>query len=163
MFVNVQEKSVESLDSIRINNLNTETIHWFEDEAQVIADFYLPNAILGELIEDGIKENFRKYVNPANSFGDKSSIDDDLKIYANANISTRFIIDSINIYGIEGKDILTDFVSVLNVNELTKDKFEKLTNFNIQSYKNEGLSFRLIYNKRRGYSYNFKIHVKIQA
>jgi len=162
-FTNVQEKSVESLDSIRINNLNTETIHWFEDEAQVIADFYLPNAILGELIEDGIKENFRKYVNPANSFGDKSSIDDDLKIYANANISTRFIIDSINIYGIEGKDILTDFVSVLNVNELTKDKFEKLTNFNIQSYQNDGLSFRLIYNKRRGYSYNFKIHVKIQA
>ncbi len=162
-FTSVQEKSLESLDKIRLNNLNVETIHWFEDEYQVVADFYLPDAILGELIEDGIRTNFKKYVNPINSFGDKSSIDDDLKLYANTNISTRFIIDNVDIYGIEGKDLSTNFVSVLNTSELIEDGFSKLTNFNIQSYQNDGLSFRLIYNKRRGYTYNFKIHVKIQA
>ena len=43
------------------------------------------------------------------------------------------------------------------------NNFKQLTNFNIQGYQNDGLSFRLIYNKRLGYSYNFKIHVKIQA
>lgn len=162
-FTNVQEKTLEALDKIRINNTNVETIHWFEDEYQVIADFYLPDAVLGELIEDGIKNNFKKYVNPLNSFGDKSSIDDDLKLYANANISTRFIIDNIDIYGIEGKDLTTNFVSVLNTKELLEGGFSKMTNFNIQSYQNDGLSFRLIYNKRRGYTYNFKVHVKIQA
>lgn len=162
-FTNVQEKTLESLDKIRINNTNIETIHWFEDEYQVIADFYLPDAVLGELIEDGIKTSFKKYVNPINSFGDKSSIDDDLKLYANANISTRFIIDNVDIYGIEGKDLSTDFVSVLNTKELLDGGFTKMTNFNIQSYQNDGLSFRLIYNKRRGYTYNFKVHVKIQA
>lgn len=162
-FTNTQEKTLEALDSVRINNTNIETIHWFEDEYQVIADFYLPDAILGELIEDGIKTKFKKYVNPLNSFGDKSSIDDDLKLYANANISTRFIIENIDIYGIEGKDLATNFISVLNTEELLKDGFAKMTNFNIQSYQNDGLSFRLIYNKRRGYTYNFKIHVKIQA
>lgn len=162
-FTNVQEKTLESLDKVRINNTNVETIHWFEDEYQVIADFYLPDAILGELIEDGIRIKFKKYVNPINSFGDKSSIDDDLKLYANANISTRFIIDNIDIYGVEGKDLATNFISVLNTSELTENGFNKLTNFNIQSYQNDGLSFRLIYNKRRGYTYNFKVHVKIQA
>jgi hypothetical protein len=162
-FTNVQEKTLESLDKVRVNNVNVETIHWFEDEYQVIADFYLPDAILGELIEDGIRIKFKKYVNPINSFGDKSSIDDDLKLYANANISTRFIIDNIDIYGVEGKDLATNFISVLNTSELTENGFNKLTNFNIQSYQNDGLSFRLIYNKRRGYTYNFKVHVKIQA
>jgi hypothetical protein len=29
--------------------------------------------------------------------------------------------------------------------------------------KNDGLSFRLIYNKKPGYTYNFKVHIKIQA
>lgn len=162
-FTNVQEKTLESLDKVRVNNVNIETIHWFEDEYQVVADFYLPDAILGELIEDGIRTNFKKYVNPLNSFGDKSSIDDDLKLYTNANVSTRFIIDNVDIYGIEGKDLVTNFVSVLNTSELVEGDFKKLTNFNIQSYQNDGLSFRLIYNKRSGYTYNFKVHVKIQA
>jgi len=162
-FTNIKESSIEVLDNIRVNSLNTKTIHWIEDDFQVIADFYLPDAILEELIEDGIKNNFKKYINPVNSFGDKNSIDDDLKLYASENISTRFIIDSIDIYGIEGKNISTDFISVLNTSELTLGGFQKLTNFNIQSYQNDGLSFRLIYNKGREYFYNFKIHVKIQA
>jgi hypothetical protein len=76
-FTNVKEKSIEALDKIRINNASIETIHWYEDDSQVIADFYLPDAILNELNEDGIKKYFNKYVNSANSFGDKSTIEDD--------------------------------------------------------------------------------------
>lgn len=162
-YTNVQENSIESLDKVRSNNSNTETIHWYEDDSQIIADFYLPDAILEELIEDGIRKYFKKYVNAGNSFGDKSTIEDDLKLYAKANISPRFIIDGIFIYGIEGKDLTTNFLPVLNTSELTDNNFKQLTNFNIQGYQNDGLSFRLIYNKRLGYSYNFKIHVKIQA
>jgi hypothetical protein len=162
-YTNVQENSVESLDKVRSNNSNTETIHWYEDDSQIIADFYLPDAILEELIEDGIRKYFKKYVNASNSFGDKSTIEDDLKLYAKSNISPRFIIDGIFIYGIEGKDLTTNFLPVLNTSELTNNNFKQLTNFNIQGYQNDGLSFRLIYNKRLGYSYNFKIHVKIQA
>jgi hypothetical protein len=162
-YTNVQENSIESLDKVRSNNSNTETIHWYEDDSQIIADFYLPDAILEELIEDGIRKYFKKYVNASNSFGDKSTIEDDLKLYAKANISPRFIIDGIFIYGIEGKDLTTNFLPVLSTSELTNNNFKQLTNFNIQGYQNDGLSFRLIYNKRLGYSYNFKIHVKIQA
>lgn len=162
-YTHIQENSIESLDKVRINNSNTKTIHWYEDDSQIIADFYLPDAILEELVEDGIRKYFKKYVNAKDSFGDKSTIEDDLKLYAKSNISPRFIIDGIFIYGIEGKDLTTNFLPVLNVSELTDNNFKQLTNFNIQSYQNDGLSFRLIYNKRLGYSYNFKIHVKIQA
>jgi len=162
-FDNIQEVSIEVLDKIRFAQSNTKSIHWIEDEAQVIADFYLPTAILNELIEDGIETNFKKYVSAANSYGDKSSIKDDLQIYSKSNISPRFIIDSIKIYGIEAKELETNFVSVTQTAQLTLDNYVELTNFNIQSYQNDGLSFRLIYNKKHGYSYNFKVHIKIQA
>lgn len=162
-FDNVQELSIEVLDKIRFVQSNTASIHWIEDESQVIADFYLSTAILNELIEDGIERYFGRYVRAANSYGDKSSIKDDLQIYSKSNISPRFIIDSIKIYGIEGKGLETSFVSVTQASQLTADNYVELTNFNVQSYQNDGLSFRLIYNKKYGYSYNFKIHVKIQA
>ena len=160
---NVQEVSIEALDKIRFAQSNTASIHWVEDPSQVIADFYLPTVILNELIEDGIEQYFKKYVSAANSYGDKSSIKDDLQIYSKSNISPRFIIDSIKIYGIEGKGLVTNFVSVTETSQLTLNNYVELTNFNIQSYQNDGLSFRLIYNKKLGYSYNFKVHVKIQA
>ena len=162
-FDSVQEVSIEVLDKIRFAQSNTAAIHWIDDESQVIADFYLPTAILNELTEDGIEKYFRKYVSAANSYGDKSSIKDDLQIYSKANISPRFIIDSIKIYGVESKGLETGFVSVTETSQLTADNYVELTNFNIQSYQNDGLSFRLIYNKKRRYSYNFKVHVKIQA
>ena len=160
---NVQEASIEALDKIRFAQSNTASIHWVEDPSQVIADFYLPTVILNELIEDGIEQYFKNYVSATNSYGDKSSIKDDLQIYSKSNISPRFIIDSIKIYGIEAKGLVTNFVSVTETSQLTLDNYVELTNFNIQSYQNDGLSFRLIYNKKLGYSYNFKVHVKIQA
>lgn len=162
-FDNTQEVSIEALDKIRFAKSNNTSIHWIEDESQVIADFYLPTAILNELIEDGIESKFRNYVSAANSYGDKSSIKDDLQVYSNSNISPRFIIDSIKIYGIEAKGLATNFVSVTQTSQLTADNYVELTNFNIQSYQNDGLSFRLIYNKKYGYSNNFKVHIKIQA
>jgi hypothetical protein len=162
-YTSTQEFSLDALDKVRLNLLNVSSIHWYEDDSEIIADIYLPDAILSELIEDGIATKFKNYVVPENSYGDKTTLDDDLKIYADYNISPRFIIDAITIYGIEGKDLKTEFYSTKYVSELTDDGFKPLTNYNIQSYQNDGLSFRLIYNKRSGYFYNFKIHVKIQA
>lgn len=162
-FDSIQEASLDELDIIRFNQSNIASIHWYENETQLIADFYLPNAILNELIEDGISSKFKKYVSSKFSYGNKESIVDDLQIYSNSNITPRFILDNIDIYGIQGKDLTTQFISVDNVSELTNDNFTKLSNFNILSYQNDGLSFRLIYNKMLAYSYNFKIHIKIQA
>ena len=162
-YTNRSENSIEELDRIRINNDNTESIHWYEDSQQVTADVYVQSAILSELLEDGIYNQFKKYVEAANSFGDKTTVLDDLDVYVKQNISPRFIIDIISIYGIEEKSIQTDFISTTDVDELTNNGFKELTNYNIQSYQNNGLSFRLIYNKRNGYSYKFKIHVKIEA
>jgi len=162
-YTNTKEESIESLDRIRLSRSSTHTIHWHEDDVQVIADVYMSDAILSELLEDGMLREFKKYVAVENSYDDKTTLLDDLKIYNDSNITPRFIIADTIIYGIERKDISTDFVSFDNNVPIESDNFKQLTDYNIQNYQNDGMSFRLIYNKRKGYSYNFKIYVKIQA
>jgi len=162
-FASNEETSIDSLDYIRFNKLNTKSIHWFEEEDTITADFYLPKSIFNELLEDGILNKFKNYVNSEESFGDKSTVEDDLEIYVYKNIVTRFIVDSISIYGIEAKNIETDFVSVDSPEDIESGGYTQLTNFETRGYQNDGLSFRLIYNKRKGYKYNLKFHIKIQA
>jgi len=162
-FSDTLEESLDSLDYIRFNKLNKTAIHWIENDSEIIADFYLPKTIYNELLEDGIQHKFSKYLTSENSFGDKSTIQDDLEKYVYSNIVSRFIIDSTEIYGISGKNITTSFISVNSPEELTDGRFVKQTNFDIQGYQNDGLSFRLIYNKKPGFKYHLKLHIKIQA
>lgn len=162
-FTSFNEASLESLDYIRINLLNKASIHWSETDSQIIADFYLPTSIIDELLEDGIRNVFKNYVKAENSFGEKDSIDDDLEQYVYNNIVNRFIINQIELYGIEGKNIGTEFVSVTTPDDLLTDSYVSLTNYEIQKYQNDRLSFRLIYNKKIGYQYKLKAYVKIQA
>lgn len=162
-YSSTQESSLEDLDYIRVNTLNKTSIHWVETESQIFADFYLPASIVDELLEDGIKNVFRQYVEPENSFGEKDTIDDDLRQYIISNIVNRFIIDRIEIYGLQGKNIGTEFVSVESPQQLTLNGFTSLTNYETQQYQNDGLSFRLIYNKKLGYQAKLKVYVKIQA
>lgn len=162
-YTSSREVSLEELDYIRVNQLNKAAIHWTETDSQILADFYLPSTIVDELLEDGIRDIFKKYVQPENSFGEKDTIDDDLRQYIVSNIVNRFIIDSIEIFGVQGKNIGTDFISVNSPSELTNNGYLKLTNYETQQYQNDGLSFRLIYNKQLGYQYKLKVYVKIQA
>ena len=162
-FSQTNETSLDSLDYIRFNKLNKTAIHWIENDSEIIADFYLPKTIYNELLEDGIQSKFSKYLTAENSFGDKSTILDDLEKYVYSNIVSRFIIENTEIYGITGKNITTEFKSVNSPKELTDGRFTKQTNFDIQGYQNDGLSFRLIYNKKPGFKYHLKLHIKIQA
>ena len=162
-FTSTIESGIDSLDSIRFNKLNKSAIHWLENDSEIIADFYLPKSIYNELLEDGILNSFSKYVEADKSYGDKSSVKDDLEIYVYENIVNRFIIDNIEVYGIQGKNLETGFVSVNSPEEITTGGYTAQTNFDIQGYQNDGLSFRLIYNKKPGYKYNLKLHIKIQA
>ena len=157
------EESIGRLDSIRINNLNTTSIHWTEDDNSIYADFYLAKAISDELREEFIERQFSTYVKSNNSFGDKNSIEDDLDIYINNNIITRFIIDNTVIYGLEQKGGSSEFTSVTAVSQLTNDRYKQINSYTIQGYQGDSISFRLIYNKRPGYSYKLRVHIKIQA
>jgi hypothetical protein len=162
-FTSTQEIDLNTLDQIRVNKLNQKAIHWLETETQVIADFYLPKSIYNELIEDNIRASFNNYVEAINSYGEKASIEDDLELYVYKNIVNRFIIDSISIYGTELKDGLSKFDSVIDPSVIKDGGFVEQTNYEIQGYQNDELSFRLIYNKKYGYGHTLRVHIKIEA
>ena len=155
-----KENSINTLDSIKDNSLNTADIHWIESEDQIISDFYVSNIILNKLIDDNIKS---KFVNYLNSIADKQDVEIYLREYVYANIVPRFIIDNVEIYGIKGKQLNTDFVPIENLNNLNRETYMQQTDFEIQQYQNKDLIFRLIYNKSYNYNYKLKVLIKIQA
>lgn len=155
--------SLEELNFIKLNGDSSKSIVWTETEDKVYADFYIKNSVLDELIEQGIMSSFSKYISPAKSFGDLTTIEDDLKYYVEYNIVPRFIINSISIFAREAKNIETSFVNSISPNDIDFTIYKQQTNYAIESFDTGRLNFRLIYNKRYGYKYQFKIMVKLQA
>jgi hypothetical protein len=155
--------SLEELNSIKLNNNANASIIWTETDERIYADFYVKRSVLNELVEQGIKDFFDNYVTPAKSFGDLTTTEDDLQEYVEWNIVPRFNIDSIEFFAKEAKNIDTDFLSANSATDIDLSIYKPQTNYIIESFATDGLSFRLIYNKRYGYSYQFKTMVKIRA
>jgi hypothetical protein len=161
-FTTSQVASLEELDRVRLNGSNT-AIVWAETADKVYADFYITQSILNELIENGIYPNFSKYVTASKSAGDLNTINDDLQEYVMTNVAPRFNIQTIHIFAAEGKNLATDFLSIINATDIDTTIYKEQTGYTLDTFANDSLSFRLIYNKRYEYSYQFKIVVKIKA
>ena len=53
--------------------------------------------------------------------------------------------------------------NVMHVEDIMSDGHIPLTNFEISRFSEKPLDFRLIYNKKPGYNYSFRVHSKIIA
>jgi hypothetical protein len=157
------QKDLNELDSIRFNKLNSTSVHWIETDSQIIADFYLPKAFYNELLEDSILPIFRKYVEAQYSYDDKTSIVDDLEEYVYSNIVNRFIIDNIEVYGTSLKGTSSSINSIIDPSTISDGGYNIETGYEIQSYQDDRLSFRLIFSKKLGYGHSLRVHVKLQA
>jgi hypothetical protein len=151
--------SLNDLNVIYEDELNTESIHFFEDEYRIFADFYVTDALREALIADGILSKFSANVAADNSYGDTTTLDDDIAEYVKHNIVNRYIIDSIDVYVNESKDIDTGFSS--DVSQL--DDYKKSVSHSLESFNDKEIGFRLIFEKRLGYNYDFKLNIKIKA
>ena len=159
----VQTTSLDELNNSNIKASRESSIFWFEDDSKVYIDVYLRYALLDELIENGINTKFNKYITPAKSYGDITTIEDDLVKYVDSNIVPRFIIDTVELYAKEGKDITTSFLSVQDVNSIDQVAYSKQSSYSFTTFAEDRLGFRLIYNKKPGYKYQFIPAIKIIA
>lgn len=154
--------TLDELDRIRTSGSDY-SIVWTETDDKVYADFHIKQSILTELIENGIWSNFSKYITASKSAGDLNTIGDDLQEYVNANIAPRFNIEYVQIFANEGKNLNTSFLSVSSPSNIDTNTYKEQTGYTIDTFANDSLSFRLIYNKRYEYNYQFIIVVKIKA
>lgn len=155
--------SLKALDVIRYDEKSNSSAYVFEDYNKIYIDFYIVDSIINELKEDNITLHYSKYANASESFGDKTTLEDDTSIYIKENIIPRFELDSIKIYGKAIANGVTELASVTELEDILSDGYLPLTNFEIRRFAEKPLDFRLIYNKKPGYNYKFRVHSKIIA
>ncbi len=156
--------SLKELDIIRYDEKENQSAYVFEDSQKIYIDFYIMDSIINELIEDEkLVSYYSKYVKAENSYGDKTSLKDDTVLYIKDNIIPRFELDEILIYGKPVTNENTNLDSVVNLEDIMSDGYLPLTNFEVRRFAEKPLDFRLIYNKKPGYNYKFRVHAKIIA
>ena len=162
-FKDIKLSNIDELNSYRDNNSSTYSLAWVETDDKIYADFYIKKSILDELLEGGIKSLFDTYVSSAKSYGDLTTTLDDLQQYCEYNIAPRFIIDGVQVFAKEGKNLNTAFINTVDPNQIDTDIYKIQTNYATEGFVQDRLSFRLIYNKKPSHNYEFKIVVKIIA
>ena len=156
-------KSQEDLDDILRNSINSAEVIFFEDKTQIVADFYIADATTRLLRNDGVLDRIKKYVSAEDSAGDKTTLIDDADFYINKNIIEKFVVDSISLYTKRFKGRSSSIIDVENSDNIGDGGFSPDNNFIFKSHKQKPMNFRLIYNKRLGYSYDIKPMIKIKS
>lgn len=162
-FTQLKVNSDSELDTILRNGTNTSDIVWFENEQQIIADFYMVDAIARRLSQDGVLESISNFVTPDKSFGDKTALEDDALRYVYQNLIPLFSVDIINIYANITKQADSTFESGFTPENVTSGGYRADSNFTYKLHNNLPINFRLIYNKRIGYSHLIRPIVKIES
>ena len=135
----------------------------FEDVNNIIADFYIDSVIYKKLRDSGVLSTLINRVDPSKSFGDKTTLVDDAQNYIIKNLLEVFTLDNLKLYTKQFKGKGSSFINSETTDDLTANGFTADNNFTYKQHKETPLNFRLIYNKRLGYSYDIKPMIKIKS
>lgn len=156
--------SAEELDEILINGNNTTDIVIFEDDTNVIADFYITDVLTKKMVYDGVLSTISKYVIEENSAGNKETLLDDAQLYVKNNLIGTYILADVDLYVKRFKGAESKIDPVADITLLTSDGFtQDQNNYAYRSHVQKPMNFRLIYNKRLGYSYDIRPVIKIKS
>jgi hypothetical protein len=135
----------------------------FEDRERVVADFYMQDVVYKKLRDEGVLATLARFILPSDSIGDKTSLIDDAESYVFKNLLGLYVIDFIRLYTRAHKEGVSTIISSATQAELTTTGFNGDGAFTFRQQNLTPLNFRLIYNKRLGYSYDIRPMVKIKS
>ncbi len=162
-FTSRKFKNIEQLNDIKSSGVSKHEINFIETENEIIADFYLSKSLIRFLDNKGIRNVIKRYVNVEDSFGRIDSLDDDIEGYISENILNLYSIASIDLYVLESKEITTNIEAADSLSTIGAGNYEINNNYSFKLDPKDPLNFRLIYNKRLGFSYEIRPLVKIKA
>ena len=110
-----------------------------------------------------VLDSLNKFVAPVDSAGDKTTTKDDALLYVENNLLNAFNLDMIKIYTNRIKGKYSEILSTASIANLDDGGYMNDTNFTFKSHEQKPLNFRLIYNKRLGYSYRIRPMIKIKS
>lgn len=162
-FTTQSVKTKKELNSILRNSNNTTDVTVFEDKKYVYIDFYITTIVKKLLSQDGVLDSINRFVSAADSAGDKTTTKDDALLYVENNLLNNFNLDMIKVYTSRIKGESSEVLSSISIDNLDDGGYMNDTNFTFRSHEQKPLNFRLIYNKRLGYSYRIRPMVKIKS
>ena len=162
-FTTQSVKTKKELNSILRNSNNTTDVTLFEDKKYVYIDFYITTIVKKLLSQDGVLDSINRFVSAADSAGDKTTTKDDALLYVENNLLNNFNLDMIKVYTSRIKGESSEVLSSISIDNLDDGGYMNDTNFTFRSHEQKPLNFRLIYNKRLGYSYRIRPMVKIKS
>ena len=156
-------ESEEEQDQILIDSTNTTDLVIYEEPSRIIVDFYITDTVTDELSADGVLNAIQQYVAVADSAEDKTTLVDDANLYIEENLINLFSLNQIKLFTSRIKGQKSSFESVATIDALDDGGFTQDQNFTFKAHEQKPLNFRLIYNKRLGYSYRVRPVIKITS
>ena len=160
-------KDVNSLDamkSIKSSGNFTGDIVQFEDNDRIYMDVYIDNLLVNLLVDDNAGHSIERFVLASQSYGDKTSLKDDIRKYIEVNLLKLMNINDIKVYAKDDNSISKSIVnSAETLNSILDSGFKESTDFRIEYDITNPLNIRLIYNKRAGFRHQLYIYTKIRS
>ena len=158
-----QHENLKELNSIKVLNNPEYEVNYIETKTQVIADFYVIDSAVRLLDGLGVRKTINKYVTEEDSYGRTDTLDDDVSAYVEENILPAFNIGGISLYVKSSKKINTEIESGVSSANIETGGYEIDSDFTYELDKKNPLNFRLIYNKKAGYSSKIRPLIKIKS
>ena len=124
---------------------------------------YITTIVKKLLSQDGVLDSINRFVSAVDSAGDKTTTKDDALLYVENNLLNNFNLDMIKVYTNRIKGESSEVLSSASIDNLDDGGYMNDTNFTFKSHEQKPLNFRLIYNKRLGYSYRIRPIIKIKS
>ena len=156
-------ESEEEQDQILIDNTNTSDLVVFESDSRIVVDFYITDTVKDKLSTDGVFNAIQQYVAVADSAEDKTTLVDDADLYIEENLINLFSINQIKLFTSRIKGQKSSFQTAATIDALDDGGYAQDQNFTFRAHEQKPLNFRLIYNKRLGYSYRIRPMIKITS
>ena len=158
--------SIDWNDELIINNGKTDAdVMWKEVNGNTVSFYmFIYNRIVRYFAEESeLRKSFEKYINPKYSFGDKTTIEDDIKSYIEKNIMKLYYLDDVKLWingrkvGMHDSKIENDYITYLpyNNNEKLNKNLKKVSTFSIKKMTNNLFDRCITYNLKSGYKEDF--------
>tara|TARA_R110000772_G_scaffold55472_24_gene126650 strand:+ start:4269 stop:8675 length:4407 start_codon:yes stop_codon:yes gene_type:complete len=156
--------SFDDLKSIKETNKYVGDVVLFENESNIYVDLYLGNKMIDVLEDDNAGVSIKKYVIASQSYGDKTTLNDDIRQYIKVNILKLLAITDIRVFNKKTNQIQkSEILNAVNLNEILDTNFIEDKNFRLEYDNTNPLNIRVIYNKRTGFRHQLYIYVKINS
>ena len=162
-FTSQYVNSEEEQDEILVDNTNSTDLVIFENKDRIVVDFYITDTIKDKLASDGVLNTIQQYVAVADSAEDKTTLVDDADLYIEENLVNLFSLNQIKLFTRRIKGQFSAFENTATIDALDDGGYTQDQNFTFRAHEQKPLNFRLIYNKRLGYSYRIRPMIKITS